>query len=287
MDDIDPRLGQSFHTSSSRSTHLASLVNHGSHHFHLVTTPRSTEEFLTAAKRHLSQEDLLYIGRAVHWMHEPHLSVKALLGSSSHAIAWQYLVATKSPAFPDEPHEHLVNLWSISSDVDDNMLKAIAAMAEGADAGAAPTSFSGWNANDHSGLDAAAPISDLEVNLDMPTRGLGSDLASDPTPFRHFVRTFGAKHTGPVHIFNPLSYLPGQRDRYMQYVAAFQKSVGTAEEKDGQHFGWEDTALIKYPSIWHFPKMIDSPEYASADGDYKQGVIRDNALLCVVPLSLE
>ncbi|KAF2222778.1 hypothetical protein BDZ85DRAFT_262440 [Elsinoe ampelina] len=275
--------------------------------FHLVATSGSTEAFLAESKKHLAQEDLLYIGRAVHWMHEPHLSVKALLGTKSRAIEWQCLVATQSATLPDGLREHLVTHWSISSDVDDNMLKAVAAMAEGADASAAPASFPGWNANDHTGLDAATPVSDLEVNIDMPTRSLGSDLASDPTPFRDFVRTFGAKHTGPVHIFNLLSYLPGQRDRYMQYVAAFQKSVGSTyggtpellgfgvvdwsskavEEKDGQQFGWEDTALIKYPSIWHFSKMIDSPEYASADRDYKQGVIRDNALLCVTPLSLD
>ena len=44
--------------------------------------------------------------------------------------------------------------------------------------------------------------------------------------------------------------------------------------------GWEDIGLIHYPSLWHFGGMLDDPGYMDADRRFKQGVLRDNPIMC-------
>lgn len=107
-------------------------------------------------------------------------------------------------------------------------------------------------------------------------------------------------------MFNLLSYLPEQRPRYLQYVAAFQESVGikyggepvvlgfgvhdwsSRKEEEGKEEGrWEDTALIYYPSLWHFGKMSDDEAYVEVDRKFKQGVLRDNPLMCCTEVEIE
>ena len=106
-------------------------------------------------------------------------------------------------------------------------------------------------------------------------------------------------------MFNLLSYQPDQRENYFKYVAAFNESVGSkyggealflglgvedwscrAEETGEDEGNWEDTALIHYPSIWHFAKMLDDDAYIDADRRYKKGVLRDNPILCCTEVKL-
>ena len=106
-------------------------------------------------------------------------------------------------------------------------------------------------------------------------------------------------------MFNLLAYRPdGGRERYFGYMQAFAESVGSRYGGEPiaitlgvtdwtgrgrpQHQGvdWEDAALIYYPSIWHFAKMLDDSEYAEADFKYKQGSLRDGALLCCIEINI-
>lgn len=105
-------------------------------------------------------------------------------------------------------------------------------------------------------------------------------------------------------MFNLLAYTPnGGREKYYGYIAAFSASTGikyggeplflgrdvtawssqksATEERDmGEGEGWVDCALVWYPSLWHFGKMLDDPGYAAADREFKTGAIRDNPLMC-------
>ncbi|KAF4548196.1 Hypothetical protein D9617_30g011000 [Elsinoe fawcettii] len=275
--------------------------------FHLLAMTHESAGISAQLKAHVDPKDILYLGRVQHWLHVPKLSIDHLLGRGERLTDWQYLIATESKRLPAGLLRELSDHWSISAEVDEGLLAMVASMAPDAGADTTPPSFPGWNSDDHSGLDNAVAPSDLEASVGMPTRAMGSPRSAAPPPLGDFVRAFGSKHTGPINVFNLLSYLPDQRERYFQYIAAFQKSVGStyggtpqllgfgvvdwssrAEEANNEQIGsWEDAALIRYPSIWHFAKMLDSPEYAAADRDYKQGVLRDNPLLCVVPLSID
>lgn len=103
-------------------------------------------------------------------------------------------------------------------------------------------------------------------------------------------------------MFNLLSYLPnGGREQYFKYIAAFQESVGSdfggvpiavgfgvtdfTSRQDGAG-KWEDTALVGYPSIWHFAAMLDSEAYADVDRRFKKGALRDNPLICCTEVVL-
>lgn len=53
-----------------------------------------------------------------------------------------------------------------------------------------------------------------------------------------------------------------------------------ADPQAGGSGVWEDVALVWYPSLWHFAKLLDDPDYADADRKFKVGAVRDNPILC-------
>jgi hypothetical protein len=198
--------------------------------------------------------------------------------------------------------------WSITAHVDDQQLDDIPETKRQLSAADVLALPSGWSPNDHSQLDDAVVPSDLEASLALSSYPLGSviDDNTKPTAMKDFVRDFGKQHTGPVDMFNLLSYLPNGRPQYFKYIAAFTESVGSkyggtplliglggivdwsskAHEQQPDGVGWEDTAVVHYPSIWHFAKMLDDPGYADADRNFKQGAIRDNPLICCTEIDL-
>ncbi|TKA74548.1 hypothetical protein B0A55_04439 [Friedmanniomyces simplex] len=147
-----------------------------------------------------------------------------------------------------------------------------------------------------------------------------------PVALKDWIRAFGTQHPGPVQMLNLLSFNPGRRADFYSYIAAFSASVGSkyggegailsfghdvtewssrkeegagmmtvAEAKEsekgygtqeGQVVGWEDVGLVWYPSIWHFAKLLDDPEYAAADRKYKVGVLRDGPLVCCMEVEM-
>ncbi|KAK0268057.1 hypothetical protein LTR91_001584 [Friedmanniomyces endolithicus] len=231
-----------------------------------------------------------------------------------------------SLALPTGLDEHVKEKWSITAEVSDDLLATYAAAQAKRLSNPIPPLPTCWSATNHSGLDAATAPPDLEASIALEAHPLGSNKKTDsPVVLRDWLRAFGTRHAGPVQVFNLLSYNPGRRQDFYGYLAAFagfagskyggegailhighevgdwssreDEGVMTVKEatesakgygtKDGPLVGWEDVALVWYPSIWHFAKMLDDPEYAEADRKYKVGVMRDGPLCCCTELEME
>ncbi|KAK3721707.1 hypothetical protein LTR37_002872 [Vermiconidia calcicola] len=274
---------------------------------HLIALNESTtaETFLSSIAKLGPSERPVYVGKCQHWIHAPHLSANALSGTGSTMLRWDYLVINKasgqdSLALPDALKSLIERIWSITTNHDDSDLENYAEGKATRQNAAVPSLPHGWSANDHSGLDAAVPPPDLEASLGLASYPLGSrkDDGKKPVVLKDFVRDLGTQYSGPVNMFNLLSFVPGQQPRYYQYIAAFRDSVGSKyggdaifvgtsvgnwsskADEQGDGVGWEHDALIHYPSIWHFGKMLDDPGYADADRRFKQGALRDNPIMC-------
>lgn len=275
--------------------------------FHLIKT---TDEhaFLTSIRSLPKDARPLYTGETKHWIHEPELSAQALTGAGPAPTAWDYLLVLPSsgPTGLDLPSAitAVEAKWSIAAPVDETWITAHAEQHHRRLATTPPALPAGWSAGDHSGLDASIPPADLSASLGLQSRPLGKDK---PVMLKDFIAPFAMSHPGPVAMFNLLSYTPnGGREKYFGYVQAFQASAGikyggealflgrdvtdwssqTTDLAEQGGEGWVDCALVWYPSLWHFGKMLDDPGYAQADREFKQGAIRDNPLLCCVEVDV-
>lgn len=127
-----------------------------------------------------------------------------------------------------------------------------------------------------------------------------SHLEMDYSPeLQAWVRLFGAREgKTAVSMFNLLAYHDGKREEYFKYVQEFTASVGKAVGAEATVFGqvascsstpdgkkeWEDTALVHYPSIYHFADLLGNEEYQKLDVKYKVGNVKDNPILCLTEL---
>ena len=272
----------------------------------------SEPSFISAVQSLDANDRPVYVGKCQHWIHAPQLSRKALTGDGNTMKKWDYLIVTKAAgpdtfAIPKGLASSIEDSWCLTIDVSDEQLDNHKAAEQTRLATPVPELPQGWSPSNHSGLDASEPPPDLEASLALSSYPLGSrtDNGAKPLGLKEFTRTFGTKHTGPVSMFNLLSFMPDQAPRYMQYIAAFQASVGikyggqpsfypsgaphwsSKSEEEGQVGGWELAALVWYPSIWHFSKMLDDPGYADADRKYKQGALRDNPLICCTEVDID
>ena len=50
--------------------------------------------------------------------------------------------------------------------------------------------------------------------------------------------------------------------------------------------GWDDIGLIYQPSIQHFDKMLDDPGYMDVVRRFKQGVLKDNPIMCCTEVNV-
>jgi hypothetical protein len=287
---------------SAVTFHLVSVKNHDAFNGSIRSAPAD-------AKPH-------YIGYCKHWIHSPRTSLDALTGSGQEMQRWDYLiVANAEPdnqlAMPPylQNSTNILNHWSIIALVD---LSTASADNSRRPSSTSPPLPPGWNSSDSTGLAASIPPSDLEASLALASVPLGSSKQTKPTDLKSFISDFGKSHTGPISMFNILAYQPGQRMRYFGYIAAFSESIGSRYGGEPQFFGkgvvdwssreaegrevadpkaggsavWEDTALVWYPSIWHFGKMLDDPDYAEADRKFKIDVVHDNPILCCTEVVL-
>ncbi|KAK0776860.1 hypothetical protein LTR75_016123 [Friedmanniomyces endolithicus] len=232
----------------------------------------------------------------------------------------------ESFTLPPGLNQHVRDKWSITAEISNDLLANYAAAQAKRLSNPIPPLPTGWSASNHSALDAAIAPPDLEASLALEAHALGSNKSTDsPVVLIDWLRAFGTRHAGPVQMFNLLSYNPGRRQGFYGYLAAFagfagskyggegailnighevedwssreEEGVMTVKEakesekgygtEDGQLVGWEDVALVWYPSIWHFAKMLDDPEYAEADRKYKVGVMRDGPLCCCTEIEME
>ncbi len=284
--------------------------------FQLIKLNSSTSgtSFVETARKLPASERPFYLGQCQHWIRAPHLSADALTGKGDTVQHWDYLMVTKastsdSNSVPADLASSIEQAWSITAGVDDQQLASLPETKSQRAAASSPPLPHGWSPQDHSGLDAAEVPTDLEASLKLSSYPLGSkkESSSKPVILQNWVAEFGSRHPGPVDMFNLLSYLPDGRPQYFQFVAAFMESVGSkyggepvflgaggidgwsskANEKPEAGAEWADTALIHYPSIWHFAKMLDDPAYADVDRKFKQGAIRDNPLICCTEIDLK
>ena len=168
-----------------------------------------------------------------------------------------------------------------------------------------PKLAAGWTPDDHSGLKTSVAPRGVVVSLDATSRPMGAMASAQGITLKEFTLHYGIQNTGPVVMLNLLSFLPGQRSAYFEgYAGGFTESLeplfggsaiqfgsetsewsSGAEETD-QEGGWEDFALVWYPSLWHFSSMINSPEYANLDRQFKP-LVRDNPLLCCTAINFD
>lgn len=252
-----------------------------------------------------------YIGHCEHWIHSPKTSLDALTGLGTKTQRWDYLIiANASPTnaldLPDYLQSQVTNHWSIVAPVDDTQLSTLAESNAKRESAPTPVLPPGWSPSDPSALQASEPPTDLEASLALTATPLGHAKTSPPLPIKTFIQTLGTTHPGPVSMFNIIACNPGERMRFLGYVQAFTASVGSRYGGEAQFLGngvtdwssrvaegvevadpaaggsgvWEDVALIWYPSLWHFGKLLDDPDYAEADRRFKVGALRDNPILC-------
>lgn len=287
--------------------------------FHLFKV-NNDSNFLAAVQDLSPSERPIYLGKTHHWVHAPNLSTKALTGDGQEILKWDYLFigpASNYESFAVRAglKSHITRVWSLTTDCVDEALNTYSETHATRNSAPVPPLPSDWSPADPSGLAAAVPPSDLEASLGLSAHALGTSTSEPPVPLKDFVKKFGSEHTGPISMFGLLAYNPGKRPVYFQYVAAFQELVGskyggnlqvpglgvtewssrgdekalTAKEAEaaGKVAGWEDAALVWYPSIWHFAKMLDDEEYAKIDRAYKHGVLQDNPLFCCTEVKID
>lgn len=281
---------------------------------HLVSlkSADSKESFVSALKSLSSAERPIWAAVPLHWISEPKLSANALAGPGPQMQVWDYLLIFRSPSrdVPELPavlQPFVASKWSITAEVEDEMINSIATRKAAWMSKTTPPLPAGWSAEDHSGIDASKDPGDVEISLETPSHDFGSDKAGPSIPMKTVIRDIGIKHPGPIAMLNFLSYLPNQRQKYHEFMAAFQVTVGPkytgqpvivglgvsdwssreAEQSSGQVGGWEDMALLWYPEVWQFGKMIDDPMYTELDRRHKTGAVRDNTVLCCAELSLD
>lgn len=282
---------------------------------HLISlNAGSTEEsFLDALRKVLEPERPFYVGKCHHWIHAPHLSTAALIGTGNTVQKWDYLIIHKTLSpdelrLPDGLASLVEKTWSINGTAADTQLGEYDQIQHKRLNDPSPPLPDGWSPDDHSSLDAVDPPTDLDLSLAVSSYPLGSrtDGGQTPVTLKDFVRQFGKQHTGPVNMLNLLSYLPDQRPRYFEYVKAFATSVGSdyggqamLQAREVSNWSskaddmkvepdavWYDNGIVFYPSIWHFAKMLEDPGYVDADRRFKQGTLRDNPILCCTEIDV-
>jgi hypothetical protein len=275
--------------------------------FHLISV-NDENAFLEIVRSAPIEAKPLYVGHCEHWIHSPKISLDALTGSGQEMQKWNYLVVANAEAndplaLPSylQGNSTILNHWSITAPAD-----LSGPSDEKARKATPPTLPPGWSPSDYSSLTASVPPSDVEASLALAATPLGSSKQDPPQDLKSFISSFGQTHTGPVSMFNIIACHPGKRSSYFDYIAAFRESVGSRYGGGAQFFApgvtdwssrvaegaevadpkangsgvWEDFALVWYPSIWHFGKLLDDPDYAEADRKFKVGVVHDNPILC-------
>lgn len=289
--------------------------------FHLITA-LDPSTFLSSVRSLPVGERPLYVGKPVHWIHEPKLSVDHLHSNNATVIPWDYLVVSKSSSakplsLPPSLESHIDQIWSITAEVADAMLDTYTTAHTARLSEQVVELPVGWSPTNHSGLDVSVAPADLEASLTLTSFPLGSNTrTTHPIVLKDWIRDFGRQHNSPIGMFNILSSQIAQRQRLYGYFAHFTESIGmryggqpqflglgvleySSRKEEGElsaaeavagdeekQAGWQDVGLIWYPSIWHFAKLLDDPDYAEADRKFKQGVLRDGPILCCMEVDL-
>ncbi|KAI0813637.1 hypothetical protein GGR55DRAFT_635286 [Xylaria sp. FL0064] len=256
--------------------------------------PSDSHAFIEALKTLPVGDKPLWVGKVRHWFAEPSYTKDQLMKK------WDYLVIGHQ-RLPDHLQSSANANLTITSNSAGEM-PAISAIREQLLAKPIPPLPSGWSVDDHSGLDAAVPHDGVKYSLDTTSQILGSELASDRITWKDFIVRLSKTYSGPISVLNILPYQPGQRQAFLEgYVGGFNTIMSpnygggalcfgtdvalSSQEGEDEDFKWDDISLVWYPSVWHFGKMFDDPEYAQLDREFKPA-LRDNPLLCCTEIEI-
>lgn len=100
-------------------------------------------------------------------------------------------------------------------------------------------------------------------------------------------------------MLNLLSFLPGKKESYLQYGAAFGNSVGkkyggnakvvgtVVGEGEKKESEWNEVAFAQYPSLGHFRAMLQDAGYQDANQKWRLPALRDTFILCTSEVVLQ
>lgn len=116
-------------------------------------------------------------------------------------------------------------------------------------------------------------------------------------PLRTFLANFSAKYSGPVTMFNFLSFYEGMFPQYQRYIEAFSETLvpaygaaprmlGSMVKSEGGEAAekWDMIGWVQYPGAANFGRMLEGGTYKELDRKYKKGVVKDNPILLIVEL---
>ncbi|KAF4554248.1 Hypothetical protein D9617_5g071250 [Elsinoe fawcettii] len=139
----------------------------------------------------------------------------------------------------------------------------------------------------------------LDTKLDpVPADSQKLELSDD---LRRFMEEFtqSRKINQPVTMLNLLCFKPNSQKQYATYGQHFQtaggrrggnaKIVGSVVRDDSKASkkGWDEIALVHYPSIQHFCDMAAGADYQDINRTYRLPSLEDTILLCTTEMQLK
>jgi uncharacterized protein (DUF1330 family) len=213
--------------------------------------------------------------KVVRWILLPSkLSTAPLLSYNNH---WDLLlVLPTGTALPSEALRHIKASWDVVGGIPSRIIQ----------------DFSTKNAkllNPLAGSVKPAEPPQKATALTSQSLELSPELSAWVTAQTHDIR----KH--PVSMLNLLSFMPGKKEQYKQYGAAFAEKVGSRHGGDAKIVGhvvggqakdegWHEIAIAHYPSLEHFAAMISSRDYQEVNQKYRLGSLLDTFILCTMEI---
>jgi hypothetical protein len=219
----------------------------------------------------------LLITRPLGWLCRPHKFSSNTLGAEDKH--WDLIVVFPNTGpVPDTLNPHLKDTWSIVfTPTTENVISFPKHNAE-------LISQSGNNP----AVSESKPVTeeDFKANADLELN-ISPDLDKQMLSIVH-----GDEGARPVTMVNLLAFVPGNQERYMQYVQEFARTFGPRFGPAGKLFGpvseneadddkkrWEFAAMVHYPSLLHFREMVLDELYRQVDRKLKKGSVEDNPLM--------
>ncbi|KAF2819198.1 hypothetical protein CC86DRAFT_147784 [Ophiobolus disseminans] len=262
------------------------------------TTPIST--FLSTLKSSLTKP--LVTSRVIRWIILPtHISTAHLLARN---ISWDvFLVWPDTSPLPQNLEKLVQHHWSITAGVPSRLLVDFETKNRKLlypEAGSVPR---------------LGDEGDGNVKKEFANSSQNLELSAELDAWIHA----GGENGGAVSMFNLLSFVPGKKEEYLKYGAAFAESIGSrhggnakivgnvvntkpsntsasspisspakheSAVVDASADGWHEVALAHYPSIWHFREMLRSEDYQDVNHKYRVGSLADTAILMTSEMGL-
>lgn len=226
----------------------------------------------------------LFTAKVARWIHAPESIDTDPLVSEGWDLLLIYPDTTQLPSLLQG---HVRTAWSVTAKVSLDTIEKLAA------------------ANTQTLPDKTPEIPPVPTE-DGQQRTSDEDVSLSITPeLEAWSCSFAASSEGskPVLMLSLLAY--ASKEKYLGYIKAFNEGSGTKyggaakmigevvaprddyEGKQHEASGWDDIALVQYPSIKHFVEMVKSEGYKEADRKWKVGSLKDTGLLCVVEVGLQ